>query len=101
MPLELRRGPQGPGLVASGKSSVHANCEGPLGIPLSSLLVPSSSSTFDFGNTDFRSNADMDLSVPLEFPQGSQASSHVETCKFGLLWSWKISVGLPVDFSWG
>ena len=63
----------------------------PLGIPLQSLPGPSSSSGFDFGNTDFCSNAYMDLSVPLEFPQGSQASSRVETCKSGLLSSWKIS----------
>ena len=34
VPLELRRGPQGPALVASGKASLHASSEGPLGIPL-------------------------------------------------------------------
>ena len=34
VPLELRRGPQGPAHVASEKSSLHASCEGPLGIPL-------------------------------------------------------------------
>ena len=31
VPLELQRGPQGPTSVASGKSGVHASCEGPLG----------------------------------------------------------------------
>ena len=34
VPLELRRGPQEPACVASGKASPHASCEGPLGIPL-------------------------------------------------------------------
>ena len=37
IPLELRRGPQGPTRVASGKSSLHSSCEGPLGIPLQSV----------------------------------------------------------------
>ena len=27
-PLDLRRGPQGPALVASGKASPHASCSG-------------------------------------------------------------------------
>ena len=30
-PLDLRPGPQGPALVASGKASPHASCSGPLG----------------------------------------------------------------------
>ena len=34
IPLELRRGPQGPTRVASGKSSLHSSCKGALGIPL-------------------------------------------------------------------
>ena len=36
-------GPQGPARVASGKSSLHASCEGPLSIPLQSLPGPMSS----------------------------------------------------------
>ena len=36
--LDLRRGPQGPALVASGKASPHASSWGPLAIPLSSML---------------------------------------------------------------
>ena len=32
--LDLRLGPQGPALVASGKASPHASCTGSLGIPL-------------------------------------------------------------------
>ena len=44
IPLELRRGRQGPARVASGKASLHASCEGPLGIPLQSVPGPKSSS---------------------------------------------------------
>ena len=36
-------------------------------------------------NSGFLSSANMDLRVPLEFPQGSQASSRVETCKSAVL----------------
>ena len=38
--LDLRRGPQGPALVASGKASPHASFLWPLGIPLQSLPGP-------------------------------------------------------------
>ena len=38
--------------------------------------------------SDFLFFADMDLRVPLEFSQGSQASSPVETCKSPFLTSW-------------
>ena len=44
VPLELRRGPQGPARVASGKYSLDASCQEPLGIPLQSVLAPRSSS---------------------------------------------------------
>ena len=44
VPLELGRGLQGPAHVASGKSSLLASCEGPLGIPLQSVPGPRSSS---------------------------------------------------------
>ena len=43
VPLELQLGFQGPAHVASGKSSLHASCEGPLSIPLQSLPGPMSS----------------------------------------------------------
>ena len=33
----MLQGPQGPTRVASGKSSLHSSCEGPLGIPLQSV----------------------------------------------------------------
>ena len=42
--LELRRRPQGPTRVASGKASLHESCERPLGIPLQSVPGPKSSS---------------------------------------------------------
>ena len=32
--FELQWGPHGPALVASGKASLHASCQGPLGISL-------------------------------------------------------------------
>ena len=38
VPLELQRGPQGPARGASGKSCLPTSCEGPLRIPLQSLL---------------------------------------------------------------
>ena len=66
VPLELRLGPQGPACVASGKSSLHANCKGPLGIPLQSLPGPISS---------------------LEMRLERQGSSQRLTCISSFLWS--------------
>ena len=43
----------------------------------------------------------MDLRVPMEFQQGSQASSHVETFKSAFLSSCQSSVRLPVELTWG
>ena len=68
--LELRPGPQGPARVASGKSSLHVSCEGPLGIPLQSVPDPRSSSGAEAATSDFLFRADMVLGVPMEFPQG-------------------------------
>ena len=53
VPLELRRGPQGPAHVASEKSSLHASCEGPLGIPLQSVLGSMSLSGVEAGTSVF------------------------------------------------
>ena len=50
VPLELQQGPQGTTPVASGKTSVHASCEGPLGIPLQSVSGPKSSSGAQAGH---------------------------------------------------
>ena len=77
---QLKMGPQGHARVSSGKSSLHASCEGSLGIPLQSVLGPRSSSVVAAGTSVFPSSADMNLGIPMEFQQVSQASSHVETC---------------------
>ena len=74
-------------------------CEGPLGIPPQLLLGRWSSSGVEAGTSGFLSSANMDLGVPLEFPQGSQASTRVETCKSALLSSWKSSVRFPVGLT--
>ena len=73
IPLELRWGPQGPTHGASGRSSLHASHEESLRIPLQSLPGPRSSSGVEAGTSGFLSRADMDLGVPLWYPQGSQA----------------------------
>uniref|UniRef100_A0A8C2QZI5 Uncharacterized protein n=1 Tax=Capra hircus TaxID=9925 RepID=A0A8C2QZI5_CAPHI len=49
--LELGLEPQGPALVASGKSSLHAICEGPLRIPLQLVPGTRSSSGADAGTS--------------------------------------------------
>ena len=84
---------------ASGKSSLHARCEGLLGIPMLSLPDPRSSSSVDDGISGFLSRAYMDLGVPLGFPQGSQTLSRVETCVSALLSRWNSSVRLPVGLT--
>ena len=63
--LKLQWGSQGPACVASGESSLHASCAGPLRIPLLSVQGPKSSSRVDA----VISSADMDL-VSMEFQQG-------------------------------
>ena len=40
----------------------------------------------------------MDLVVPMEFPQGSQAWSHLETCNSAFLSSCNSSARLPVEW---
>ena len=65
VPLELRRGPQAPTHLASGKASLHANCEESLGIPLPSFLGPKSSYEAETGTSGFLSSADVDLGVPI------------------------------------
>ena len=65
--LQLTHGTQGVSRVASGKSNLHANCEGLFGIPLQSVLGLRSSSGADTGTSRFLSSADMDLGIPMEF----------------------------------
>ena len=60
---------------ASGTSSIHERCEGPLRISLPSLPRLRSFCVGKAGNSGFLSRADMELGVPLGRPQGSQASS--------------------------
>ena len=96
IPLELRRGPQGPTRVASGKSSLHSSCEGPLGIPLQSVQEHRALSRFGAGTSGFLSSSDMDIWVPMEFRQGSQALSRVETWNSASLSRCKRVVRLPV-----
>ena len=72
-------------LVWPQKSSLHVSCEGSLRIPLQSLLGPPSSTGAVTKTSGFLSRADMDLGVPLQFPQWSQAWSRVKTCKSAFL----------------
>ena len=63
IPLELGRRPWEHACVASGKSSLHASCQGPLGIPLHSLPWSSSSSGVEARTSGFLSSAGMDLGL--------------------------------------
>ena len=83
---------------ASGTSSLCARCLGTLGIPLQSLPGLRYSSGVEVGTSGFLSSVYMDLGVSWEFPQGNQASSHVETCKSPFHPSCKSTVRLPVEF---
>ena len=75
VPLELHQGSQGPVRVAPGKSSLHASFEGPFRIPLQSMPGARSSSGAEAATSDFLSRTEMDLGVPKEFQQESQALS--------------------------
>ena len=85
--------------MASGKSSLRESCEEPLGIPLQSVLSPRSSSGSEATTLGFLSRADMELGDPKAVPQGSQSSSHVESCKFTFLPSCNSRVRLPVELT--
>ena len=75
-------------------------CEEPLGIPPQLLLGRWSSSGVEAGTSGFLFRTNMDLGVPLD-AQGSQASSHVDTCTSALLSSWKSSVRLALRLTQG
>ena len=83
----------------TGTYSLHARCEGSLGIKLQSLPWLRFSSGVEAKTSGFLSHAHMDLGVPLGFPQRSQPSSGVETCRSALLSSWQSSVRLPVGLT--
>ena len=87
-----------PTRVSSGKSSLHVTCERPVGIHLLSLPGPQSSSAVEAGTSGFLSGADMDLGVPLEFPQLSQLRL-VWRCKSTYFSSHKSSVRLLVELN--
>ena len=87
--------------MASGKSSLHASCKGPLRIPLQSVPGLRCSSRAKVATSGFLSSADMDLGHPMEFPQGSQASSRKDTCKSAFCSIWKSSARLPVQLTSG
>ena len=93
--LDLRLGPQGPALVASGKASPHASCSG-ASRDFSPIDAGSSGLVWSLcGNLRIPLSADMDLAVFLESPQGSQSSSRVGACTCAFLPSCSNSVTLP------
>ena len=63
--------------MASGKSSLHASCEGPLRIPLQSVPGPRSSSGAEARTSGFLSSYDRDLRDSLVRPQESPVSMRV------------------------
>ena len=67
-------------------------------MPLQTVLGQRSSSGLEARTLGFLSSADMDLGVPMEFQQDTQASSRVETFKSTFLSSCKSIVRLPFEF---
>ena len=59
--------------------------QGPLGIPLETMLGPKTFCGVGVGNGGFLSSADMDLGVLLESPQESQSSSQEGACTCAFL----------------
>ena len=95
VPLQLRWGPQGPALVSQ-ESPVCMRVTRGLSGFLSCQSRGLDPHRTEATTSGFLSRADMDLGVPMEFPQGSLSSSHVETCKYTFLLSCNNSVKLPV-----
>ena len=85
--------------MSSGKANLHVSCEGPLGNHLQSMPCPKSMSGVMFGNRGCLSSSDMDLWLPMESSQGSQASSPVEKCTSDFLSSCSSSVRLLLDLT--
>ena len=87
-------------LVFPQESQVSMQVErGLSGFIIIQVLGPRSSSGVEAKTSGFLSHAHMDLGVPLGFPQRSQPSSGVETCRSALLSSWQSSVRLPVGLT--
>ena len=97
----MQRGLQGPAHVASGMSSPHSSCEGPLGIPLQSVQGHTASSQIEARTSGCLFSFDMDLGVPMEFQQGSQAPSRVEIWNSASLSRFQRGVRLPVEWTQG
>ena len=57
------------------------------------------SSQVEVGTSRFLSSSDMDLRVPMEFQQGTQASSRVETWNSTFLLRFQRGVRLPVEWT--
>ena len=57
------------------------------------------SGQLEAGSSVFLSSADLDLGVPMEFQQGSQTSSCLETWKSAFLSSYKSSFRFPVELT--
>ena len=76
--LDLRRGPQGPALVASGKARPIQVARGPLGIPLSTIPGPK---------------------ILCGVGAGHEHSSPVLTWILGFFWSLPMGVSPPLE--WG
>ena len=96
--LDLRRGPQRPAVVASGKAIPHASCSGASRDSSSAIQGCKTLCGVGDRTLGFLSSADMDLRVFLESPQGSQSSSLVWACACAFLPSCSSSVPLP--FAW-
>ena len=75
-----------PAYVASGMSSLHASCEGPLQIPLPSVPDPRTSFGAEATNSGFPSRAD-----------GSWCSYGVPTGESGLVSCGDMEVRFPTD----
>ena len=76
------------------------SCKGHLGILLASLHRKRGSSRVEVGNLGFLSSCNMDLRVPLELQEGSQALSHVEAWTSAFPLSGKRGVS-PVELRQG
>ena len=95
VPLQLRWGPQGPALVSQ-ESPVCMRVTRGLSGFLSCQSRGLDPHRTEATTSGFLSRSDMDLGVPMEFPQRSLSSSCVETCKYTFLLSCNNSVKLPV-----
>ena len=69
------------------------------GVSLETLLWKRASSQVEAGTSGFLYSSEMDLRVPMEFQQGTQASSRVETWNSAPLSMFQRGVRLPVEWT--